>query len=52
VEIRDDGKGGADPDGSGLRGLADRVAAVDGRLRVESPPGCGTAVLAEIPCVS
>jgi signal transduction histidine kinase len=52
VEISDDGKGGADPEGSGLRGLADRVAAVDGRLRVDSPPGRGTSVLAEIPCVS
>ncbi|TDW23388.1 sensor histidine kinase [Kribbella kalugense] len=52
VEIRDDGKGGADPEGSGLRGLADRVAAVDGRLRVDSPPGRGTVVFAEIPCVS
>ncbi|MEV5962596.1 sensor histidine kinase [Kribbella sp. NPDC051952] len=52
VEIRDDGKGGADPEGSGLRGLADRVAAVDGRLGVDSPPGRGTCVRAEIPCVS
>lgn len=52
VEIRDDGKGGADPEGSGLRGLADRVAAVDGRLSVDSPPGRGTSVLAELPCVS
>jgi signal transduction histidine kinase len=51
VEIRDDGVGGADPAlGSGLRGLADRVAAVDGRLRVESPPGHGTRIIAEIPC--
>ncbi|MEU4197446.1 histidine kinase [Kribbella sp. NPDC026611] len=50
VEIRDDGKGGADPEGSGLRGLADRVAAVDGRLVVDSPPGRGTTVRAEIPC--
>ncbi|MGW6283217.1 sensor histidine kinase [Kribbella sp. NPDC055071] len=52
VEIRDNGKGGADPEGSGLRGLADRVAAVDGRLLVNSPPGRGTCVRAEIPCVS
>jgi signal transduction histidine kinase len=52
VEVCDDGVGGADPAaGSGLRGLADRVAALDGRLRVESPPGGGTLVLAEIPCV-
>ena len=51
VEIRDDGAGGADPArGSGLRGLADRVAAVDGRLVVTSEPGAGTVVHAEIPC--
>jgi signal transduction histidine kinase len=51
VEVRDDGIGGADPGrGSGLRGLADRVAAVDGRLAVTSKPGAGTVVHAEIPC--
>jgi signal transduction histidine kinase len=51
VEVADDGIGGADPDaGSGLRGLADRVAALDGRLAVASPPGGGTAVRASIPC--
>lgn len=51
VEVRDDGVGGADPErGSGLRGLADRVAAVDGRLVVNSAPGGGTTVHAEIPC--
>jgi signal transduction histidine kinase len=51
VEVRDDGVGGADPvRGSGLRGLADRVAAVDGRLVVTSEPGSGTTVHAEIPC--
>ena len=51
VEVRDDGVGGADPDrGSGLRGLGDRVAAVDGRLRVTSEPGSGTVVHVEIPC--
>ena len=50
VEVRDDGVGGADPDGrSGLLGLYDRVAAMDGELRVESPPGGGTAVAAIIP---
>ena len=48
---RDDGVGGADPAaGSGLRGLADRVAALDGRLEVESPTGRGTTVRAVIPC--
>lgn len=50
VEIVDDGRGGADPaTGSGLRGLADRVEAVDGRLEVESPPGAGTVVRALLP---
>jgi signal transduction histidine kinase len=51
VEVRDDGVGGADPGaGSGLRGLGDRVAALDGNLRIESPKGGGTRVRAEIPC--
>ena len=51
VEIVDDGDGGADTGrGSGLRGLADRVEALDGRLRVWSPKGAGTRVRAEIPC--
>jgi signal transduction histidine kinase len=50
VEIWDDGIGGADPaGGSGLRGLADRVEALQGTLRVESPQGEGTRLLAEIP---
>jgi signal transduction histidine kinase len=50
VAIRDDGKGGADPaGGSGLRGLTDRVAALGGRLRIDSPPGGGTTVQAELP---
>ena len=53
VDVRDDGIGGADPGkGSGLRGLADRVAALDGRLVVQSPAGRGTCVRAEIPCAS
>jgi signal transduction histidine kinase len=51
VEVRDDGQGGADPArGSGLRGLTDRVAGVDGRLTVDSPPGGGTTLIAEVPC--
>ncbi|HEX5923988.1 MAG TPA: sensor histidine kinase, partial [Baekduia sp.] len=51
IEIADDGVGGADEaGGSGLRGLADRVAALDGRLRVVSPAGGGTTVTAELPC--
>jgi len=50
VEVADDGVGGADPTaGTGLRGLADRVAALGGELRVESPPGGGTKVRARIP---
>jgi signal transduction histidine kinase len=50
--VSDDGVGGADADGSGLRGLRDRVEALGGRLRVESAAGAGTRVLAEIPCNS
>jgi signal transduction histidine kinase len=51
VEVRDDGVGGADPSrGSGLTGLSDRLAALDGRLEVESPEGGGTIVRADIPC--
>ncbi len=49
VEVRDDGVGGARPDGGGLVGLADRLAAHDGRLHVESPAGGGTLVAAAIP---
>jgi PAS domain S-box-containing protein len=51
IEVRDDGRGGANPaGGSGLRGLADRVAALDGRMDVVSPPGGGTSLRVEIPC--
>ena len=51
VEIVDNGIGGADTErGSGLRGLADRVEALGGRLRVWSPVGGGTRVQAELPC--
>lgn len=51
VEIVDDGVGGANTEcGSGIRGLADRVEALGGRLRVWTPPGGGTRVRAEIPC--
>jgi signal transduction histidine kinase len=50
VEVGDDGVGGADAArGSGLRGLADRVAALDGTLSLDSPPGGGTRLRAEIP---
>src|SRR6266700_2926320 len=53
VEVRDDGVGGADPaGGSGLAGLADRVASIDGRLTVASPQGGPTVVRAELPCGS
>ena len=53
VEVADDGVGGADTErGTGLRGLADRVEALEGRLRVWSPSGGGTRLRAEIPCAS
>jgi signal transduction histidine kinase len=53
IAIADDGIGGADDSrGSGLRGLADRVEALDGSLRVTSPAGAGTTVTAELPCGS
>lgn len=51
VEVTDDGVGGADPSrGSGLRGLDDRVAAVGGRLEIESPAERGTRIRAVLPC--
>jgi signal transduction histidine kinase len=50
VEVRDDGRGGADPAaGSGLRGLTDRVGALGGAIQVDSPAGAGTRVVAELP---
>ena len=50
AEIADDGRGGADPaSGTGLRGLGDRVEALGGRLRIDSPPGAGTRIRAELP---
>jgi signal transduction histidine kinase len=50
VDVSDDGVGGANAArGSGLRGLADRVAALDGTLSLDSPPGRGTRLRAEIP---
>jgi signal transduction histidine kinase len=53
VEVVDDGIGGADTElGSGLRGLADRVEALEGRLRIWSPKGGGTRLRAEFPCAS
>ncbi|MGW1884320.1 sensor histidine kinase [Streptomyces sp. NPDC001970] len=51
VEVRDDGKGGASPDkGTGLTGLADRAAVLDGTLSITSPPGGPTVLRLEIPC--
>ena len=51
VEVSDDGVGGASAsDGSGLRGLSDRVAALSGTLEVTSPPGRGTRLRAQLPC--
>jgi PAS domain S-box-containing protein len=52
VQVRDDGVGGARPDGSGLLGLRDRLAVLDGQLRVESPADGGTLVAADIPLSS
>ena len=49
VRVVDDGRGGADASGGGLRGLRDRVVAVDGELRVSSPHGGGTVVAATLP---
>ena len=51
IEVLDDGVGGADSErGSGLRGMADRVEALDGRLQVWTPRGGGTRLRAEMPC--
>jgi len=49
VEVEDDGAGGADPEGDGLRGLVDRVEALGGTLDVDSPTGGGTRVVARLP---
>jgi signal transduction histidine kinase len=49
LSVTDDGAGGADPDGSGLSGLAQRVSTVDGRLEIASPPGGPTRVTVELP---
>ncbi|MGP1675380.1 MAG: ATP-binding protein, partial [Candidatus Limnocylindrales bacterium] len=52
IEVEDDGIGGADPrSGSGLRGLADRLAALDGTITVISPVGGGTKISARIPTI-
>jgi signal transduction histidine kinase len=53
VQVRDDGRGGADPaHGTGLTGLADRAAAAGGRLLLSSPPGGPTILRVELPCAS
>jgi signal transduction histidine kinase len=52
IEVRDDGIGGADPHGSGVRGLEDRVEALGGTFRIESPEGRGTAIYATLPLLS
>ena len=52
VEVADAGPGGADSEGGGLRGLRQRVAALDGTLSLESPAGGGTTIRAELPCGS
>jgi signal transduction histidine kinase len=49
VEVRDDGIGGASATGSGMVGMQDRVTALEGRLRIVSPPGRGTVVVATLP---
>ena len=49
IEVRDAGVGGAIPEGNGLVGLHDRIIALGGRLRIESPPGSGTLVAASLP---
>jgi len=50
IEVTDNGRGGADVNANGLRGLRDRVQAVDGMLMVVSPPGEGTTLRVELPC--
>ena len=53
IELRDDGVGGAHANGgAGLRGMADRVEALGGRLNLSSPPGGGTGIVVELPCAS
>ncbi len=51
IVVSDNGRGGVRPDsGSGLRGLAQRAASVDGTLRIDSPPGEGTVIVVDLPC--
>lgn len=50
IEVTDDGRGGDVPAGPGLQGLADRLAALGGRLELHSPPGKGTTLATHLPC--
>jgi signal transduction histidine kinase len=50
LEIADDGIGGADPAGSGLANITDRVSALNGSTIIDSPPGNGTRIVVSIPC--
>ena len=53
IAVTDDGVGGADPErGSGLIGLSDRIGAIGGKLAIDSPPGRGTSIVAELPAVA
>ncbi|MBX5442030.1 MAG: hypothetical protein IRZ32_10945 [Solirubrobacteraceae bacterium] len=52
IVVADDGVGGADPRAPGLRGLSDRLGAVDGTLAIESPAGGGTRLVAELPATA
>jgi signal transduction histidine kinase len=52
LEVWDDGRGGADPDGSGLTGIRDRVSALGGTVRIISDAGAGTRLEVELPCGS
>ena len=52
IDVQDDGVGGANSDGPGLRALADRVGALDGTMTVHSPAGGGTQLSAQIPCAT
>jgi signal transduction histidine kinase len=52
IEVRDDGIGGADPEGHGLLGIGDRVTALGGRITIVSPPGEGTSLGVDLPLVS
>ena len=51
MRVADDGVGGADPEqGTGLRGLVDRLTVLEGHLEIDSEPGRGTTITARIPC--